>query len=83
MMHDTAEHRSTGGKSKSVSQVHRIPSREQPNAGQRNDVAMWLCAHEVESLENHAAGGFPLVEGQQRRSGGGLEDIVHALARQG
>lgn len=36
----------------------------------------------VKSLENHAAGAFPLVKSQQRRSGGGLEDVVDTFTRQ-
>lgn len=34
-------------------------------------------------LENHAAGAFPLVESEQRGSGGGFEYVVYTLASQG
>lgn len=31
-------------------------------------------------LKNHAAGALPLIEGQQRSAGSGLEDVVDTLA---
>lgn len=66
-----------------LSQGHRDPRKEkEPNAGQRKESR---CGQGdiFGSLENHAAGGFPLVEGEECGSGGGLKYVVDTFTCQG
>jgi len=65
-----------------LSRSKKRKQNQKSNAGQRKESQ---CGHgnTIGSLENHAAGAFPLVEGEQRGSGGGLEYVVDTFACQG